>query len=111
MKSKKKRLGKYTPAPWKTDEIHFVGTDEEDSQTIAYVSDHRNRKRRTETENKANAKLIATAPELLEAANDFVCRLEDSSLDDIEETLWRPDGDGWEELTRLKAAIQKALMY
>ncbi len=99
---------RYTPAPWKAVN-GFIGTDEDDSQTIAYVSDHRNRKQRGDEEEEANAQLIASAPELLEAAQAFVSRLEDSSLDDIRETLWIPDGDGWAELTQLKQAIAKAL--
>jgi hypothetical protein len=53
---------RYTPAPWKVID-GFIGTDEDDSQTIAYVSDHRNRKTRNSEEEVANAQLIASAPE------------------------------------------------
>jgi len=104
----KKPTGCYTPGPWKADGV-FIGTDEEDTQTIAYIDNHRNRRQRSVEEDHANACLIAAAPELLEAAKNFVFRLEDSSLDEIEESLWRPDGDGWKELTSLKNAIKKAL--
>lgn len=56
---------KHTPGPWKAVGT-FIGTVESDSQTIAYVDNHRNRKLRAEGEDEANARLIAAAPELLE---------------------------------------------
>lgn len=57
----------YTPGPWIFIAPDFIGTDEEDYQTIAYVDDHRNRKQRSASEHIANAYLISAAPKLLEA--------------------------------------------
>ena len=89
-------LGKYTPSPWKNVD-GFIGTDEEDSQTIAYLSDHRNMKQRTDAEEEANATLIAASPELLEAAIKLANRLEHTEF------------QGLTELTALKQVIEKAL--
>jgi hypothetical protein len=54
----------HTPLPWKA-RGHFIGTDDCDPQTIAYVDDHRNRRPRSVAETNANAALIALAPTLL----------------------------------------------
>jgi hypothetical protein len=67
-------MAKHTPGPWKA-AGDFIGTDEADPQTIAYVSDHRNRRPRGNDVDKANARLIAAAPELLEALQDCKARL------------------------------------
>jgi hypothetical protein len=57
----------HTRGPWKFTAPHFIGTDEADPQTIAYMDEHRNRRRRPEGEQEANARLIAAAPDLAEA--------------------------------------------
>lgn len=54
---------KYIPGPWKAVDT-FIGTDDRDPQTIAYVSDHRNERGWTACEKKATAKLIAAAPSM-----------------------------------------------
>jgi hypothetical protein len=56
----------HTPAPWKVIG-HFIGTDEPDPQTIAYLDDHRNRRARPHGETEANGLLIAAAPIMLKA--------------------------------------------
>jgi len=99
----------YTPAPWKHQEnSEFIGTDEDDYQTIAYVSSHRNRERRSESESTANAKLIASAPELLEALISLLGKLESLSPDD-----WRDycqdTSPEFDEVTSAKKVISKAL--
>ena len=63
---------KHTPGPWKADNCQFIGTDEEDSQAIAYCDNHRNRRPRSNEESEANAKLIAAAPELLDFVRSVV---------------------------------------
>jgi len=51
----------HTKRPWKYDGDVFVGTDETDSQTLCFLSEHRNQKRRDEIETQANGHLIAAA--------------------------------------------------
>ena len=58
----------HTPGPWKYHPGTCITTDERDPQTIAYLSDHRNRKPRPEAESISNGLVIAAAPELLRAA-------------------------------------------
>ena len=72
---------KHTPGKWKS-QGQFIGTDEEDSQTIAYLSDHRNNKQRSQTETKANGRLIENAPDLLETLVLLLKKINNSSLDD-----------------------------
>ena len=55
---------KHTPGPWIC-AGEFIGTKNGEPQTIAYTSNHRNGVRRSGQENKANARLIAAAPDLL----------------------------------------------
>lgn len=57
---------KYPLERWKTEQ-EWIGTDEPDPQTIAYVDEHRNRRRWTEDEKQAIVTLIAAAPDLLDA--------------------------------------------
>jgi hypothetical protein len=94
---------------WKS-EGDFIGTDEEDTQTVAYLSNRRNNSNRTKEETKANGRLIAAAPDLLAAAITFVNRIGDYyEISSESSTLWRRGGDEWDELTALKEAINKAL--
>lgn len=72
---------KHTPGKWKA-HGDCIGTDEEDFQTIAYLSCHRNRKRRSKVETSANARLIENAPELLNALVALLKKINNSSVDD-----------------------------
>jgi len=76
-------MNEHTAGPW-VEKDGYIGTCEENSQTIAYLSTHRNKKLRSESETKANGKLIAAAPELLEAleecakelkAHEIICEI------------------------------------
>jgi hypothetical protein len=90
----------HTPGHWKAIGT-FIGTDEEDSQTIAYTSDHRNRQRTSIEEQEANARLIAAAPELLEA-----CK---AMMDWAKEEATGPFTDMFEEtIQKVAAAIDAA---
>lgn len=62
----------HTPGPWQYRTGDFIGTAEEDYQTVAYLSDHRNRKPRPTEEKIANGHLIAAAPDLLAALEYYV---------------------------------------
>ncbi len=66
------RNHKHTPKYWKYLPSGFIGTTEEDDQTIAYLSDHRNRKMRPPEETEANGRLIAAAPELLDVLEEML---------------------------------------
>ena len=72
---------KHTPGNWKA-VGEFIGTDEEDSQTVAYLSCHRNKTHRPELETQANARLIANAPALLKVLVGVLTKLENTSVDD-----------------------------
>lgn len=66
-------MSNHTPGPWlHVEGTHFVGTDDADTQTICYTDDHRNRRKRSQAEHEANARLIAAAPELLEALKGLI---------------------------------------
>lgn len=60
-------MSKHTPGPWQIIAPGFIGTVEADPQTIGYASDHRNTRTRPLEEQVANARLMAAAPDLLEA--------------------------------------------
>ena len=67
------RLAAAIPGPWKNVGANFIGTVEDDPQTVAYsetfvpyvghVSDHRNRRAWTVEAQTATAEFIACAPE------------------------------------------------
>jgi len=59
----------------------FIGTDEEDPQTIAYVSEHRNRKPRSAKETQAIIHLLCAAPRMLATLEYVLGRL---ATDDAE---------------------------
>ena len=71
----------HTPGKWKA-HGEFIGTDEDDTQTIAYLSCHRNRAWRSQVETNANARLIENAPDLLKALVALLEKISDSSVDD-----------------------------
>lgn len=60
----------HTSGRWKA-HGEFIGTAGEDPQTICYMSNHRNRKRRNPAENRSNALLIAASPQMLEVCEDI----------------------------------------
>ena len=63
----------HTSGPWKhVPNTSYIGTDEEDTQTICYLDDHRNRRARSRSESNANGLLIAASPELLQALEDLI---------------------------------------
>ena len=85
----------------------FIGTDEEDSQTIAYCSDHRNRRPRSHEETLALAESIVRAcnsyPDLLAACVDVIKRVKGS------DAWWMDEpGRGGIDIEMLEAAIAKA---
>lgn len=86
---------KHTPAPWHFNQL--VGRD--DAYAVLWTSAGplgsmtRNLANRGELR-KADARLISAAPELLDAANDALCVLENSGYDYV--------------VSRLRAAIDKA---
>ena len=91
---------KHTPGPWDTRGFDFIGTAESAYQTIAYCSDHRNKAPRHPDETLANARLIAAAPDLLEA-----CRAARAIISEPGDY----DGLAWDEAEHLlQIAIAKA---
>ena len=68
----------------------YLGTDEEDSQTIAYMDNHRNKRRRAWEEDIANAKHLAACWNACEGINpeavpDILAAL-DAALDEVDQT-------------------------
>lgn len=94
----------YSKGPWYC-KNSFIGTIEEDTQTIAYLSDHRNRKQRTELETFANGLLISSAPSLFEALEKLLARLEDLSVDDWH--YFSQDSKEIEEIIYARTLIHK----
>ena len=92
-------MSKHTPGPWKYDGIKHVFLDDVPFQKIAEINRYLPE---FEDESDANARLIATAPQLLEALM--------MALDDSE--VMAPDGKplcvGPDTLTRMRAAIKAA---
>lgn len=97
-------MSNHTAGPWFADG-HFVGTNEQDTQTVAYVDDHRNKKLRTDEEHRANARLIAAAPEMLEAMRDALGNLGDIVRHAEPESVREQAEATWHAL---KAVIKKA---
>jgi len=94
----------HTPAPWKARQVPDDAKNEKyshwvDAQNAAPVADVRDYGEET---SEANARLIAAAPELLEALKNLT--------EDIENTLdYKQDGTPEHELIlAARAAIQKA---
>ena len=68
----------------------YLGTDEEDSQTIAYMDDHRNKRRCSLEEREANAQHLAACWNACEGINpeavpDILAAL-DAALDEVDQT-------------------------
>ncbi len=104
---------KHTKSPWTFDEHSFVGTKEEDSQTVGYfftLSDHRSSKSRSPEETKANGRLIESAPDLLECLQLLILKIEDTSPDDFKDYCQDTSPD-WEEIAKAKDIIKKAIGY
>lgn len=96
---------KHTPGPWVANFL-FVGTAEDDPQTIAYASNDRNQKHRQLEEDKANARLIAAAPEQYDAlcSAPVLSKYHTATGFDLEGFV--RDYENWSEKKR--AAIAKA---
>lgn len=87
---------KGTKAKWKLDRVRCRVVAIDGRRSIANTSVYDDRTEATDLENEANAKLIAAAPELLEALQDLV--------------EWVKMGDHEKEfLEAAEAAISKAL--
>lgn len=81
-------MSKYTPGPWKLFKFGTTGytwcIDDSQDEAVAYIESatavlH-------EGESKANARLIATAPELFEVLDEILDQLHDTAL---EPELWQ----------------------
>ncbi len=86
----------HTPGEWKRI-LTGIFTDEDNPQTIAYCDDHRNKSRRPPEEHIANARLIAAAPDLLEACKALI------EASKLSEYVWDSDA-----AQQARAAIAKA---
>ena len=64
-------MGKYTPGPWTVDESHINGAINAGKRHVAlanFYNCHDEEVRVTREQQEANAQLIASAPDLLDAA-------------------------------------------
>jgi hypothetical protein len=90
---------KYTPGPWSADECRsgFAVYAYKSGDVVVRTEDEEGRY--GAIDNEANARLIAAAPELLEA---------------LQEIIIAADGEGWSQLdasfTKARAAISKAIL-
>ena len=91
----------HTPGPWRA-VLTYVHSVREDRRTITSVADCGLTPRRAE-EAQANARLIAAAPELLEA-----CKAALVELEGLDATFEGLDESTYESLFILRAAIAKA---
>jgi hypothetical protein len=91
-------MTKYTPGPWEFDDKHSSGFP----LLCLYAADNRNpfHGSRSDDEQNANARLIAAAPELLEALRAITDQLER-----IGDTRYDKDG---QYIDAARAAIAKA---
>ena len=72
-------IGKYTPGPWAIDESHINGSINAGKRHVAlanFYNCHDEEVRVTRDQQKANAHLIAAAPEMLEALKGALAALE-----------------------------------
>jgi len=91
-------VSKYTPGPWKATTRHVTAQETDDRLALDVQINGGNR-----DDNKANARLIAAAPELLEACKRLLVEVRWESM--------RADivtDDAWANIDFAKAAIQKA---
>lgn len=102
----------HTPAPWNWNTMLSASENDKgfrvwaNGQWIADVSpinDHQG----NSTNGKANARLIAAAPELLAALKSALADLEDSFLPMLIEAGWQPQNE-LAVLAKARAAIAKA---
>ncbi len=59
----------------------FIGTDEPEPQTVAYIDDRRNRRRWTPEEKRAFATLLAASPRMFHALTNILVTLDDYEID------------------------------
>lgn len=93
-----KTTSKDTPGPWKVTDSGYrvvrVSYSPSDSETVTdcrYICDTANNKATRIPENAANARLIAAAPELLDALKEI-----NQHLRDVVETSRNGDRNNWE---------------
>lgn len=107
-------LTKFTPGPWRTDKAPFLGEAYEvrtPGACIATVgnlgatSDHAPTAKRWKAENKANAHLMAAAPDMYEALQQMAARLRRDA------DVYRKGGDPgvWNVMTRVAEMADAAL--
>lgn len=98
-------MSKHTPGPWivgqPEDHPYMVQKMDDEEYWFHSIADCEVGENMTEEEGKANARLIAAAPELLEALEDCLKFLEQ------ENKRYYRDGE-WSEVTKAKSAIAKA---
>lgn len=97
-------MSKHTPGPWKVDSYETVTIKAEKEDKIAMLTwlkgPYGDLGRKSDEEVKANARLIASAPELLEAlkVTTSLCRLKYGNL----------DAEVYNEILRIESIIAKA---
>ena len=99
-----------TPGPWEVDSGECLKV-RNDSGSIAMIMQTHLRGRRGNDETHANARLIAAAPDLLDALKDAVAKLEKDARDTATAfgiTEWRKTAPHTAEITsRARAALKE----
>ena len=90
----------HTPGPWKINPRASMVVESESGRTIASCGAYTSNTENTEPENQANARLIAAAPELLEALE----AVSDEAIDEYHE---RHDEYWGGKLAKARATIAK----
>lgn len=106
-------MSKHTPGPWRVGDSHLEITDADGHRAIAEVRDHDGWEEISEEEQEANLRLIAAAPDLLEALKPFAdvdeVELIGAPNDmPIEEALCKAGQPTVGDLLRAMDAIEKA---
>lgn len=98
----------HTPGPWKSRDWRVVDSQGENGMCTTVICDTGNNAKTRTTENKANARLIAAAPELLETLHALVEQFHAYENGWMGEGIWRTRIGLPDDLKRAEAAIKKA---
>lgn len=98
----------HTPGPWELDQVWMLIKGPQGQEVCAVHSGQGDDERVDRNVAYANARLIASAPELLEAMKQAYVALEKSVHFQSDLPFWRKGGDGYSAMLDAHSAILKA---